>query len=514
MAKLNSPSLEKIETDVLVVGGGPAGIASAVTVARCGKKVLLVDDNPFLGGQIWRGGFNHLAPKEVNEGKSSRNKYEKSYWQAELAKELAAASKEILDSESAGQEEALPRKGLLALLPSAQVTCKADLPSGKRGLFLQQDLGASGKEYFTKETKPGPAGNRKLLVTFESLIMAVGARERFLPFEGWTLPGVFGAGGLQAMVKMGLEVRGKTVVLAGTGPLLLAVAELLQDRGAKVLQVAEQAPLAKVATLGKVLLKNPAKLRQGIALKWKLRKIPFSYQSWPIKVVRQEAEDGPTRGIESQARQKAGHLLVTLQNGKKVETHICDYLGCGFGLIANLELPTMFGCAQSGDFVTVDAKQQTSIAGLFAAGEVTGVGGVEKAVVEGEIAAYAACGHLDDVERLQKKREANLQFANALANVYSLCQEVKQLATDETCLCRCEGVTAGEMKKYTNWRGAKLLTRCGMGPCQGRICRPIAKTIFQWEEASSRPPLFPVELGHLDDCLAYLEELGKREAKD
>src|SRR5436305_2228543 len=103
-----------------------------------------------------------------------------------------------------------------------------------------------------------PNGIREL--HYRTLILATGARERFLPFPGWTLPNVMGAGGLQAMVKGGLPICGKRVVVAGTGPLLLAVAAYLRKHGAEILMICEQASWSSLARFGSALIAWPLKV--------------------------------------------------------------------------------------------------------------------------------------------------------------------------------------------------------------------------------------------------------------
>ena len=209
---------------------------------------------------------------------------------------------------------------------------------------------------------------------YTNLIVATGARERFLPFPGWTLPNVMGAGGLQAMVKAGLPIRGKRVVIAGTGPLLLAVAAYLRKQGAEIPIVCEQASWTSLARFAARLVSYPGKIVQAIQLKKELAGVAFAANSWPV------AAHGSER-IES----------VTISRGGRTEVIACDYLACGFHLVPNVELQSLLGCQISGGYVQVDDFQQTSVRGVFCAGEPTGIGGLELALIEGQIAAYAAC---------------------------------------------------------------------------------------------------------------------------
>src|SRR5208337_2760509 len=164
-------------------------------------------------------------------------------------------------------------------------------------------------------------------VGFGNLIVATGARERFLPFPGWTLPGVMGAGGLQALVKGGLDPRGKRVILAGSGPLLLAVGAALESAGARVAGIYEQAPLARLAGFGLTLLGQPGKLVEGARYRLKTLRAPYHTSSW---VVRAEGRGRVER--------------VVLTDGRKRWSVECDWLGCGFHLTPNIELPRLLGC--------------------------------------------------------------------------------------------------------------------------------------------------------------------------
>src|SRR5580704_8920572 len=186
--------------DIAVVGAGPAGIAAAVRAADSGASVALLDDNPHAGGQIWRGG----------PGASPKSQELK--WLDRLEKSSAKVFR------------------------------------GARVFHLQHDSLAA--EF----------GDELLSIAFDKLILATGARELFLPFPGWTLPNVFGAGGLQALVKSGLPVKSKRTVVAGTGPLLLAVAAYLSERGADVLCICEQASISQLRAFALALASFPRQL--------------------------------------------------------------------------------------------------------------------------------------------------------------------------------------------------------------------------------------------------------------
>jgi NADPH-dependent 2,4-dienoyl-CoA reductase/sulfur reductase-like enzyme len=316
-------------------------------------------------------------------------------------------------------------------------------------------------------------------IRYERLVLTTGARERFLPFPGWTLPGVMGAGGLQAMVKSGLPIAGKRVVLAGSGPLLLAVAAGLAKRGAHIAGIFEQAPSGQLIRVGTDLLSQPNKLIEALRYKLSVLSVRYSAGSW---VTQSHGGD----------RVRA----VTVKVGGAKHEIACDYLGCGFHLIPNVELPRLLGCVVDRDYVVVNEKQESSIPHVYCAGELTGIGGVEKALVEGEIAGLSAVGL--SAAHLFHHRDRLLRFARRLDQAFAPRAELRELADDETVICRCEDVRRGSLAGLASWREAKLQTRCGMGPCQGRICGPASAFLFRWEHDSVRPPLTPARLSTLE----------------
>jgi D-hydroxyproline dehydrogenase subunit alpha len=407
--------------EIVVVGAGPAGIAAACAAAESGKRVAVVDDTPWLGGQIWRG--EQAKPKQSQAQQ----------WLERFARSGAM----VLDRTSV---IAAPQKNLLL----------AEHPDGPRE------------------------------IRWEKLILAPGARELFLPFPGWTLPGVVGPGGLQALGKNGWPIAGKRVVVCGTGPLLLAVADGLQQHGAKIVSIAEQAPLGRIVNFGFQLLRHPAKIAQGIGIKARLWDVPFRCGTWASK-----AEGG------TQVQR------VTLTNGKKTWAEECDVLACGFNLVPNVELPLALGCELNAGFVRVNEWQVTTTPDVYCAGEPTGIGGADCALTEGQIAGYAASGQSQKAETLFGQCAKWHAFRTALAETYALRTELKTLATDDTLLCRCEDVSLARVKQFSGWREAKLLSRCGMGACQGRVCGAAAKFILGWGMGSVRPPVLPARISSL-----------------
>lgn len=415
---------------VLVIGGGPAGIAAAVRAAESGVRVGIVDDNPDLGGQIWRG-----------------------------------------DPEDAANDDAARWREGVRAAGITKLCGKRVVHQPEAGVLL-----AEGSDDLCE-------------LHYETLILATGARERFLPFPGWTLPNVMGAGGLQAMVKSGLPIRSKRVVVAGTGPLLLGVAAYLRKHGAEIALVCEQATWSSLTRFSVALLHSPAKIIQGLQLKKDLARIPFAANSWPL------AAHG-RRILESVTISRSGHQAMIP----------CDYLACGFHLVPNVELQQVLGCQMDGDYVKVDEFQQTSRERIFCAGEPTSIGGVDLALLEGQIAGLAASGRTAEARKLFAERRKARRFARILDRTFRLRPELKNLPSAETMVCRCEDVPYSCLQQHASWRAAKLHTRCGMGPCQGRICGPATQFLFNWKPDSVRPPVFPARVESLAALAARPDE--------
>jgi NADPH-dependent 2,4-dienoyl-CoA reductase/sulfur reductase-like enzyme len=414
--------------DVLVIGAGPAGIAAATTAARHGRGVLVLDDNPAAGGQIWRSGV-----QEQSQRRDRRRS-------ATLAAFRASGAK---------------------LLPGRRIV---DAPEpGQLVAAVETGSAASLERY-----------------SFQHLVLATGARERFLPFPGWTFPGVFGAGGLQALVRGGFSVAGKRVVVAGTGPLLLAVAAHLSEDGAHVVTVAEQAPAPRMLRFGLSLWTHPGKLLQGAGYRATLARTPYRMGCWPLAALGQSSLEA-----------------VRLTDGRRVWDEPCGLLACGFHLVPNTEVAALLGCRFDGDFVAVDDSQRTSIPNVYAAGEPTQIVGLDAALLEGEIAGLTIAGKPHEAASLFRRRDRERRFGQRLSQAFALREELRTLAQPDTIVCRCEDVRFVQLKDHAGWTDAKLQTRCGMGPCQGRICGPAVETLFGWRPASVRPPLSPIPLGLL-----------------
>lgn len=399
--------------DVIVVGAGPGGLAAAWAAASRGKRVALLDENFGPGGQIWRSNDADDLPGEAKR------------WIANLKKTSC---------------DVMSRTAVVAR-PAEKV--------------------------LLAETPDGP-----IRFEFEKLIFATGSRELFLPFPGWTLRGVFGAGGLQALVKSGLPVKGRHIVVAGSGPLLLAVADCLRRHGAEIVGIAEQAPAARVYRFGINLASRPSKLLQAVALRAKLSHVPYDFGWW---VRRAEGDE------------RVQQVTLASRNGER--TYPCDMLACAYGLIPNVELPLLFGCELNAGFVRTGATMETSVPGVFCVGEPVAIGGSDAAVVQGLIAGAAAAGDSAGAKRHQFSRRRWARFSARLAHAFALRHDMRTDVGDDTPVCRCEDVTLRKLKNHESWRDAKLQTRAGMGPCQGRVCGAACEYLFGWKNEAVRPPV-------------------------
>jgi NADPH-dependent 2,4-dienoyl-CoA reductase/sulfur reductase-like enzyme len=396
-----------------------------VSAGEAGARVVLVDDNAHVGGQIWR-----------NRGGASTARQARG-WLARLS-----------------------GLGNVTHLAGSRIV------AGVRPDTLLAET---------------PAGARE--VRFKSLILATGARELFLPFPGWTLSGVVGAGAFQALVKSGLEVRGKRVLVAGTGPLLLAVAALLRSRGAVVPMILEQAAGVKIGRFAMSLMGSPSKLMAAAWMRAGLLGTAYATDSYVMRVAREGAL------LRAGIRRGRGEISID-----------CDFVACGFGLIPNNELAGMLGCAVGAEgFVGVDAEQRTTVERVYAIGELTGIGGAEKAVLEGQIAGFAAVGKKSAASALARGMARSRAFVGRLNETFSPRPELFTLSEPGMIICRCEDVSHAAVAACVSARDAKLQTRCGMGPCQGRVWGPVLQRVFGTEAQMVRAPLFPTSVAMLAD---------------
>nr|WP_315190607.1 FAD/NAD(P)-binding oxidoreductase [uncultured Albidiferax sp.] len=404
--------------DILVIGAGPAGMAAALAAAPSGASIAIIDDNPVPGGQIWRDGPSAQIPVAAQR----------------MREQLAACANVHIHSG--------------ARVISAPAPHTLLLEDAERGWSLQ----------------------------WKTLILCTGARELLLPFPGWTLPGVTGAGGLQVLIKSGLPVAGERIVVAGSGPLLLAAAASAHKAGAKVVRVAEQAGLSSIVGFAARLAGSPGKALQALTL-----------------VHPQYRTSSHVLAVQGRGRVQS----VQLQQGSRQVEIACERVACGFGLVPNTQLGQLLGCRLTPAGLAVDDWQATSQPHIYAAGECTGVGGSERALVQGRIAGLAAVGDKAAAQALWPERRRWEAFAQQLARSFALHPKLKQLPQADTLVCRCEDVPYAAVQACTGWTDAKLHARCGMGACQGRICGTAMQFLQGWEQPVPRNPLAPARIGTL-----------------
>lgn len=410
--------MRTFECEILVLGAGPAGLSAALAAARCGKSVMVLDDNPRPGGQIWRDGPQvSLPPRALR------------------------------------LRQAVAEQPGITLLNGARLIAR---PESHCVVFETAD--SCGE------------------ISWQRLILCCGARELSLPFPGWTLPGVTGAGGLQAQIKHGLPLNGERVVIAGSGPLLLAVAGTVKRAGGNIVAIIEQAPVSALARFAAGLWRWPEKLLQLGDL------FPAHYHP-ASQVIHARGE----RHLQS----------VTVRHGGKTSEIACDRLAIGYGLVPNIEPGLLFGCTTENQAIRVDASQRTSVQDIYAAGECTGFGGSELALAEGEIAGYIAADNPGKAEKAIATRARWQRFARALHTTFALPESLKDVITADTLLCRCEDVRCGDVQNAESWQAAKLASRCGMGACQGKTCATSARWLYGWPLPQPREPLSPARIDTL-----------------
>ncbi|WP_372459271.1 FAD-dependent oxidoreductase [Streptomyces huiliensis] len=461
--------------DLAVIGAGPAGTAGAVAAAGLGLSVALLDAADRPGGQYFR-----------------------------------------------GTASSTPQGGAaFAALRARMATSRVDHLAAHHVWSVTRD----GEDAWSVHALTGPDGDggEPVRVRARAVLLAAGAQERQLPFPGWTLPGVVGAGGAQAMLKSGLVLPGKRVVVAGSGPLLLAVASSLAAAGARVPAVVEASGYLGYARHPRALAVNPHKALEaayhgGALLR---RRVPVRTRSAVTRVHGTDRVEAVTvTRLDRDWRPVPG-------TGRRIA---CDALAVGHGLEPRIELATGLGCAtrrtpDGTDALVVNGFQETTVPGLWAAGETAGVGGWQLAWSEGELAAVAAAVRLsgrvgpavsERLRALRRRRDRLRSFADAMAAAHAPGKGWTDWLTDDTDVCRCEEVTAGRVREAVADLGArdartvKLLTRAGMGWCQGRVCGTAVSCLAAGGTApgsvpptpARRPFAVPVPLG----ALAALDE--------
>jgi D-hydroxyproline dehydrogenase subunit alpha len=470
--------------DLAVVGAGPAGLAAAATAAEAGLSVVVIDSNSQPGGQYWR-----HRDESITDAPPEGQHHLKSYLR--LRRRFDVARDE----------------GRLRYLPNAQIWF-IENPSDH--LFVLRTTGFS-------DVGPQPAEPR--LVRAAALILCPGGYDRQLPIAGWDLPGVMAAGGVQAMLKGYGTLSGTRAVVAGTGPFLLPVAAGLAAAGAQVVGICEAGAVTSwLPQLGGAL-QVPSKGIEAAAYAARVarRRIPF----WTRSAVSSINGADQVRSvtivkIDSEGRVKPG-------TSREIGV---DLVALGWGFTPSLELVTAVGGGTRVDvdgslIAVVDDRQRTTVPGVYAAGEVTGVGGAALAVLEGELAALTVAhdsGVGSDANRCRRLQRAIARaraFAAGMHRAHRVPSRWEEWLTSSTVVCRCEEVSYGEIRYACDELGAedartvKLMSRPGMGWCQGRVCGfASAKIAMSARQDPTADALRPIAMRPLCSPIALRELAG------
>jgi thioredoxin reductase/bacterioferritin-associated ferredoxin len=458
---------ERVE--VLVVGGGPAGLAAAIEAARAGVQVVVVDENSRPGGQIYR--------------------------------QLPSAF--VVEDPRSPQEHADARA----------LFCEADR------LSIQFRGGTLVWGSFEPRVVEVMADGRCARIQADVIIVAAGAYDRPVPIPGWTLPGVLTVGGAQTLLKSQRMLPGRRILLAGTGPLLLVVAAQLAKAGAGIVAVVDPVRASALLPHAWSLMKAWPMFRQGIGYRTAVLRAGVPWLA-PYVLTRVDGADQVERAVVARADDDWRPIAGT-ERSFDVDT-VC----IGYGLLPSVELLRLMGCRMRhdppGDFSVPERTPdgETSISAVFAVGDGAQVAGVKVAVEEGRIAGLsAACllGKLsaDAAERGKQAARARLDrlrpFSAAMTDVYRPRPGLFDLATADTVVCRCEEVTRAEIEAAlrdgaTSPTQVKAWTRSGMGSCQARMCaaptfhlvaKAIGATVEQVSPYTPRPPVKPVSIATL-----------------
>jgi NADPH-dependent 2,4-dienoyl-CoA reductase/sulfur reductase-like enzyme len=289
-----------------------------------------------------------------------------------------------------------------------------------------------------------------------------------------------GVGGAQALLKAGASFARRRVVVAGSGPLLFPVAASLARSGARIRIVAEQASRAAVLRYARGLWRAPSLVTQAMGYRAAFARTRYRTGTWAVAAY-------------------GGDVLerVVLTDGRRRWEEHADVLCTGYGLVPNVELARLLGCAVFNGAVAVDRWHATTVAGVYAAGEATGVGGSPLAIAEGEIAALAICGATGAAAPLLERRDALARDAARMRAEFAPRPELRTLPTSDTIVCRCEDVTFGALRGFSCARDAKLHTRAGMGACQGRVCGAALERLLDWDVDTVRIPTEPASIAVL-----------------
>ncbi|MGO2748560.1 MAG: FAD-dependent oxidoreductase [Pseudoclavibacter sp.] len=447
---------------VAVVGGGPAGLAAALAAADRGASVTLIESGRELGGQYWR----HLPDERDGEGQEAMHHGWSTF--LDLDRRVRSHPDITLLTETTVWAVDAPNadaSGLDAHIPSLQ------LLTGR----------ADAEDRVPSMLRP------------DAIVVATGAHDRTLPFPGWDLPGVFTGGAAQALAKSERVAIGRDVVVAGAGPFLLPVAASLAQVGSRVVEVVEANRLPRLASgwLPKPwqLAGAPGKVQElfGYVTGQLRHRIPYRVGEAVVEAHGESSVERVTiASVDAQWRPIPG-------SEREVA---CDAVCVTHGFTPRLEVAIAAGCALSDDrFVVIDESCAASAPGVYAAGEVTGIGGVDLSLAEGIVAGHCAAGGASrdpQISAAQRKRAVFGTFAARIEAAHGVRPGWQAWLRDDTIVCRCEEVTAGQLRRKAaatgshSLRSQKLSTRVGLGICQARICGRSAEELLQAATGASR----------------------------
>lgn len=457
---------------LVIVGAGPAGMSAAIAAAEAGLKPTVIDENSQIGGQIYRQPPSSFTPlKSQQDGPV-----------ADHGTELRRRLQRLDD----------------------QIELRTDATVW--GIFPPKQLAVA-------------RGDSWEMIEAEALILAPGAYEYVPPFPGWTLPGVMTPGAAQLMVKS-MRVRpGHRVLLAGTGPFLLVVACALAKAGVNVVGIVEAATTLDGFRALPSLLWHPKLLHQGWRYLHHVKRAGIP--QYRGHVVLEAHGDERVRSVTFAPCDR--EWFPDRSRAREVEV---DTMCVGYGFVPRTQLAQLAGCRMrfadelGGWIPDVGEYLETSVPGVWVAGDGGGVAGAIVAELEGRFAGLAAAHRLGALletdfgrqRRPIQRRLAQLaRFRAALDRVSRPRPGLSSLATSDTLVCRCEELTLAEVEAGieaggTDIRTLKVMTRIGMGPCQGQMCWPAmarytrertGKTCGEIGPVSVRPPIKPVTLGTL-----------------
>ena len=466
-----------VEPDVLVVGGGPAGLAAAASAAEAGADVLLLDERAKLGGQYFK-------------------------------QPSAAFAVTALDAQYRRGRELIER--LLAAGVTVESGTQVWAAGGPQLLFA---LGET----------------RALVLRPRRLVIASGAYERAVPLPGWTLPGFMTTGAAQTLLRAYQVLPGRRVLLSGNGPLNVQVGAELVRAGAEVVALCDTAPRplpGRAAALARMGAASPQLLLRGARYLRVLHaaRVPLLHEH---AVVAAEG-DGRVEQATVAAVDDAGAPVAGSERTFEVDA-VCT----GFGFLPSNELARTLGVAHRFDaslrqLVTVrSASGRTNVDGVWVVGDGGGTGGAPAAEAAGTLAGVdvaRSLGHELEADRgAERALRRSRRFQHALAALYAAPPLLDQLARPETLVCRCEEVPLAaveqELRAGTTTTGAvKRVTRAGMGRCQGRYCGPLlvelaarwgAREPDEWSGFAPAPPFKPLPAGLIAAATAVPAPTGR-----